>query len=929
MPGGQLGLLERSDAMGAIGVALSGARAGRMSVLFVMGEAGLGKSALLGEAIRAADGFVVGQASGEASEVVLPFGLLGGALHQAGSGDVTRAASELPAAERAVAAWYRVQDWLGGADAPILLALDDLHWADGDSLALLGLLARHLEPTSLAIVATLRPWPPAAAQAVNALVAGGAARVSALSPLSQPASIELLSRITARPVGARLTKELPALCAGNPALLHQLAPIVDQLGELSQTGLDLGPGGLLLARFTGLDGASLDYARAAAVFGVSFRPSLAAALAGLDAAAARAALEALCGAGLIRAVSGHALFNHALLQEALYEDLPSPVRAQMHAAAFRLAWAHGLPAAEAARHAVAGELVGDNDAVSAVEAAGAEALTHGATATAARWLRHAVALAGDRPSPDLSRRLADALLAAGEPAEAAGVCRSMLARPGTDRLVEADVNRILARCLVRMGMLDRAEAALERAAAGARDSHRVLATEVLLEASLMTMYFSGPVRSLDFAERAAAMLPGDAEPELAAWVMAARGSARLCHARVEGAAEIEAALARLPAGSGLRGLHGAVEYGPRFQQLQAHKSLEAFEEAMADYRAAIAEAGEANTPWARTTYDVAHSHTLALLGRLAEARQTLLDALNREGNAPALGVWTCIGLASVHLEMGMLDEAARYCDRVEAMVGADGEFIPTVRLFLWPLRATLALEADDPRAARTLMARVETLAERIGAVDPIIGMWHPVAIVASLATGRDSDAQRVIDKAEVAGVGLGTRFPRAVAARGRALLAERAGDLDSAASHFAAALEWHQGLPMPLEEVETLIAYGGFLRRRRSASSARPVLTQAVDLANSCDAQRLETRALAELHAAGGRRRKHRTPDEPLSPIEQRVAELAASGKTNTEIGRQLSISVRTVELHLTHTYARLGITSRRQLRPALSNPSERPTPLL
>ncbi len=118
-----------------------------------------------------------------------------------------------------------------------------------------------------------------------------------------------------------------------------------------------------------------------------------------------------------------------------------------------------------------------------------------------------------------------------------------------------------------------------------------------------------------------------------------------------------------------------------------------------------------------------------------------IDSAGEPFDGGGTGIWTIWPL-------GMLDEAARYCDRVGAMLGADGEFIPTVRLFLWSLRATLALEANDLHAARTLMARVETLAER-------------------------------------------------------------AGDLDSAASPFAAALEWHQGLPVPLEEVETLTAYGG------------------------------------------------------------------------------------------------------------------------
>ena len=127
---------------------------------------------------------------------------------------------------------------------------------------------------------------------------------------------------------------------------------------------------------------------------------------------------------------------------------------------------------------------------------------------------------------------------------------------------------------------------------------------------------------------------------------------------------------------------------------------------------------------------------------------------------------------------------------------------------------------------------------------------------------------------------------------------------------------------MPLVKVETLTSYGAFLRRTRATAKARDVLGEAVRTAAELGARRLETVATEELHLAGGRRRTgpHRAATgggdwaSLLTPAQLRVAQLAASGLTNEEIGRRLLISARTAEHHLSSVYLALGITGRRQL---------------
>ncbi len=917
MPTEELGLLERREAVEAIATSLATARHGRMSLLFVLGEPGLGKSALLQHAVGTAAGFKVGGASGEASETLLPFGVIGRALSRAGATDLARAAPELPVAERAAATWYRARDWLASRRRPVLLCLDDLHFADPDSLRLLELLALRPTGTPVAVIAGLRPWPPGPMRTVEALVSAGTARAVRLARLSDPASVALFTRVAGHAPSPELAGRLEDLCAGNPALLQQLA--AGSAGpDLPVPGSTNAPARLLLSRFTGLDAISLDYARAASIFGVEFRPALTGALAGLDESASRAALAALCGGALVLSASeGSVRFAHALLRQALYDDMPPPLRAQLHAAAFRLVWQAGLPASEAASHALAADLTGSAEAVHVLEAAGLEALDHGATALAARWLRGALHLAGARPAAELVVRLADCLLAAGEAAEAAEVCRRLLATP-RGPVVTAGAYRALARALVRTGSSAEAETAFERAAAAARPGHRSLASEVLLEASQVALYTSGPKRSLHFADQALSALPAGARPELAIWAHTARGMASLAQACPQGATEIADALSRLPHGQGLRGLQGAPEWGPRLQQMQAHKFLELFDEAEEDYRLAMAEAGPSATPMARAVYWVTHADTLARTGRLLDSRETLLRSLEVLPFAPSAGAWTLVGLAHVHLELAMPDQAAGYCRAIEDVVGTDGTSLPLLRFWLWRVRALLALDAGDVGSACRLMAQAEALAGLVGALEPASAVWHPVAVRAYVAAGRYDDARRVVEALEATGEALGTRYPRAVACRGRALLAEQGRDIEGARSQFCLALGWHEGLSMPLEEVETLVAYGEFLRRHRSPAEARPVLSRALQLAQACGARRLEALATGALHAAGGRRRTGAAQAGPLTPMERRAAELAASGKTNAEIGRLLMISSRTVEHHLTRVYARLGVSSRRQLAEAL-----------
>jgi DNA-binding CsgD family transcriptional regulator len=122
-----------------------------------------------------------------------------------------------------------------------------------------------------------------------------------------------------------------------------------------------------------------------------------------------------------------------------------------------------------------------------------------------------------------------------------------------------------------------------------------------------------------------------------------------------------------------------------------------------------------------------------------------------------------------------------------------------------------------------------------------------------------------------------------------------------------------------LEHGRTLLDLGAALRRAGQRSAARSVLATALDRCHSCGAHVLAERARAELHIVGARPRRERLAGpEALTPAELRVAKLAADGMTNRQIAQALFLTTKTVETHLSHTYPKLDITSRSDLKRTL-----------
>jgi DNA-binding CsgD family transcriptional regulator len=233
------------------------------------------------------------------------------------------------------------------------------------------------------------------------------------------------------------------------------------------------------------------------------------------------------------------------------------------------------------------------------------------------------------------------------------------------------------------------------------------------------------------------------------------------------------------------------------------------------------------------------------------------------------------------------------------------------RVVLGFLEASLAEYA----AVRQQLDGLPRLLEEMGVGEPGVFPYQGDAVEALVALGEFEGAKRFIGGMEAHGDELDRPRLTALAWRGRGLLHAATGETAKAAQAFTHALAEHERSELPLERARTLLAQGVALRRARQKRSTRAALEEAVGIFERLGARLWAERARSELARIGGR-----APSRgELTPMERRVAELAADGKTNKEIAAVLYVTVRTVETHLTKAYEKLGIHKRTELARRLS----------
>ena len=877
-------MLEREAVRSAISGLLEAAERGRGGALFVLGNPGMGKTEVLNHACGTAGPALITRAAADVMESTVPFALA--ALLDLG------ARTDLPPGAHQ-AAFLTSLDVLAAraAGGSVLLAIDDLHWADPDSLALVSFLCRRIGELRVGLIATLRPWPPAAHEMAINLSAQGNASIERLPPLSDVASGELLGE-------AAHAAALRA-CAGSPLLLRHLAS---------------GAGDLALPRFTGLPPTAFRYAQAAAVLGPRFRPEVAAEVGNLDGDEEYAAVAAVTGSGLVRPAPGapcEAEFAQPLLAQLLYDDLGAPVRASFHrrAASALARRGNGVAAAD---HVLRAHPVGDLAAVDLLGTVGRAALRDGDPAGAVRLLQAALDLAGDAAGDELLLAFGAALVEAGRHGEAIDLARRVRLRGTGGVSVQARAMRLLGHAHYAGGEHDFAGAGFEEAVRLAEHDAPVVAVESLLLQAVLLAMTVGPRRALPAAERARHII-AEAGGLLALRAAGTWGFVAVLAGQGAGAHATGKAVAALQTESRLGGLppqtwRDVTMYGA------AAKYLERFADSEAIYRDLGAVDRHGASPAAIAALGTGYAETLVRAGRLDEAMALARRACDAPGQATHVAATLAMAtLAHILLLTGRPDESHEWCGRAEAAASQGcREWLPLLRI--WDLRGLRLLRHGLVAEAAELYAHCAELTATVELGEPCVVPWAGHAISAFAASRRTQDAAQVIDWLRRCAAGLPCRWPRIAAAAGQAMLDERAGRHDAADAGFNEALALHGEVDLPLDRVETLISYGAFLRRRGRLVTARPALAEAVRVAEAAGAIWLAAEARDELALAGGRRRRASDDALALTPSESRVARLAAGGAGNRDIAEQLMVSVNTVESHLRRVYAKLGIRSRREL---------------
>ena len=222
----------------------------------------------------------------------------------------------------------------------------------------------------------------------------------------------------------------------------------------------------------------------------------------------------------------------------------------------------------------------------------------------------------------------------------------------------------------------------------------------------------------------------------------------------------------------------------------------------------------------------------------------------------------------------------------------------------------LELSLGNAAGAHEHLDRAWQLHRSAGFGEPAMFPFVADHVAALIELGAHDDAAEVVAWLEERGSALDRPWALAVAARSRALLAAAGGDFPAAFEALVRALEAHERLPMPFERGRTLVVLGSIRRRAKQKRPAREALEEAIQIFERLGARLWVEQARSELARIGGRR----AVIGELTLAEQRVAKLAAAGRTNREIADTLFMSVRTVEGHLSHIYRKLGIRSRTEL---------------
>ncbi|QFR02346.1 helix-turn-helix domain-containing protein [Streptomyces phaeolivaceus] len=915
------------------------------TVVDVTGAAGIGKSRLVSEFCARARqrGMTVLRGRATEYEQELPYQPLADALADLDTETGIRSpfadvhTMDRFALQRAAAAFLAR---IAKAGDGLVVALDDVHWADPASLELLDHLVRHpprRAPVVIVVARRERQTSPRFAASLTRGVEAGTVLRLELGPLDRAACLAALA--PDRP--AALAAELYAASEGNP--LYFLA--------LLQAGRPAGLSSLLLDELTPLTDGRRRTLQAVAVLGDHAAPALVAAVTGRPESELDADLRELTARDLARpGPDGRWALRHPVLRSLVHDTTDPLLRTRMHHLAAAELGRVGAPVTERAHH-VERSLTGwDPDAVEVLTEAARQAAAT-APASAAHWLGVALAHLPERPAHAASRRAlmlrrAEALGACGGLRESRDLLHEVisLSPPGTDDGVRAAAVTLCAVMERHLGRYTEAVALLRRELARGADLSPAETVQLGLELGSSAPHASSypdvrddVLRTLELARSL-----GDEVAEAGALAVTALGEAY--EGNTEAAAEATERAAALIDSLTDQDLAGLCEPLARLGWAEAFLERYADAERHAERGLVIARRGG-------LLYVVPHlllcrSHLHVMTMRPASAVELAEEA---ETIARGIGSDELLAFVLASKAQALIPAlppgdggALAVAEEAVARAGAGTRWWASIA---WGVLGYAALHAGDPVRARAALLRAggEDLAGLQPSMRPL---FTEVLVSAAVATGDHEEARRWAERARKEAERLGLVTQRASALRSLAHVPLAAGDLTAAADLFERAAEEAARGQGRLWEAQTLLMGAPLTAMAGRPAHARAMWERAVRLSTEGDAHLLtglaeairptvfaetgtgtgtgtgraaESGTAAEAAARTGTAAATatgtaRVEAAVLSPREREIAALVAEGLTSPAIAERLFLSPRTVETHLSRIYRKTGVTTRAAL---------------
>jgi DNA-binding CsgD family transcriptional regulator len=791
------------------------------------------------------------------------------------------------------------------ASEPLLVAVDDLQWLDAASAEVLAFADRRAQGQQVQFLLSRRSG---TATGVEGALGPAALRTAEVGPLSLSATRRLLSQRLGLTLPPRTLRRLFDATQGNPLLALELGRALAE-GRAWAIGAeppvaDLA-GNPFGARVAQLPGAAR---RALLVMALSGRLSLAQLMTVAD----PAAIEDLMAAGLLTSDGERVRPVHPLLAVAARRHSRIGERRALHLA---LAGVAGDETSRA-RHLALSAPGQDADVAGIVAAAATAAARRGAAHDAAELSEHALRLtppsAAEHPGRLLA--LAQCLMRLGE--------LSRVTELLGPRIGELPAGELRARAHLLLGEGEDVaghEEHLERALANSGDDPALRATALATKSLLLELVRVERIGEAEALAAEASRLAQSAGAEVARHARQA-----LTWAHILRGHPVEELTERVPGETGNSSLYEMSIERPAAVQL-------AFGGRIAEARALLRRLlGQADERGETFFSAVLTLHLCELELRAGELRESvrLLDEWAESG--------TTEGLESAHARCNSLLAALRgHPAEIERWAVLAVPPTPTGDIWdrwdeLEVLRARgiAALFTHEPEQAADALGRIWEHTLREGVADPgafpVAGDLAEALVWLGRIAEADAVTGRLRDLAER------QEHPWALATVGRcAAMARLAARYDErAATRLADAADTYGELGLRFDRARTLLWLGRAARRARKRTAARRALETASVEFEALGSPGWAGQARAELDLLGARRA---APAGGLTAAEQRVVDLAARGLSNKQIARRLFVAVHTVEVHLAHAYAKLGVRSRAQLASRLASPAtpapREPTP--